>query len=180
MPSQPKPPWLPPPTERMRFWVVCNFYDKFPSALKGSVRVAVAVTCLLVVGLSTHPLSPNEDDANVILRGFEWAAVTASLVPYNTIGEGGLVASAQVAATVMGGFTAYAFTLVAGGVGIAFIVGAFTLLFHVISWWLGLQVTLARIATATFVIGTVSVTAASAFMTCPFRLRCYAVMTRLD
>lgn len=50
-----------------------SLYDNLPSGLKGSVRVAVAVTTLLLIGLSTYPLSSNTDDANTMCGVGGWS-----------------------------------------------------------------------------------------------------------
>lgn len=67
---------------------------------------------IALFALLTYPIdSSNLSFSNQVLKGGEWAAVTAILIPYTTIGEGGPTALSQVLATAFGGFLAYGFVL---------------------------------------------------------------------
>lgn len=144
------------------------------------------ITCALAVLLR---------EPTQVLKGGEWAAVTAILIPYTTIGEGGPIALSQVLATAFGGYLAYGFVLAVqtpwalallvrlspvfflrGPLGTpsfpcffsplttppetrlstSLQVTLFTFVMHALSWWLSFEVTLPRIAVATYALVTVS------------------------
>lgn len=60
----------------------------------------------------THTPTSTPHAHTQVLKGGEWAAVTAVLIPYTTIGEGGPIAAAQMLATAAGGYLAYGIVLV--------------------------------------------------------------------
>ncbi len=93
--------------------VLYHLYNRFPQGLKASVRVSVAVTAIAMFALVTYPIDSSDIAfSNQALKGGEWAAVTAVLIPYTTIGEAGPISMAQILATAAGGYLAFAFVVV--------------------------------------------------------------------